>query len=1313
MAANHTFGHIQEFQPDSDSITAYIERMNLFFVANDVPNEKKVAVFLSVIGGKTYTLLRSLLSPQLPQSKSYSELVDSLKRHYEPKPLVIAERYHFHRRNQAAGEMIAQYVAELRRLSTHCEFDAYLDQALRDRLVCGLSNESIQKRLLAESDLTLKKAMDLALGMEAADRNAKSLKGPEAAVQKLVVRKPVSSAPCYRCGRTNHAAKDCRFKDAECHQCKKKGHIAAACRARPPPTSDRRGQRERQPNRRPRTQRTRWVAAGDRESGSSDNDELQLFAVCERSSRPFHTDVIVDGKMLRMEIDTGAAVSIISQSQQEALFPDATLRKPRVKLTTYTGEPMTVVGELDAQVQYGQQSKALPLTVVAGNGASLLGRNWLQHLRLDWNTIGAIAIESNAEGLNQLLSNYTTLFSDELGTLQPFKAKIQVRPDAPPRFFKPRSVPYAIKEAIEQELERLEADGIIEKVPHSEWAAPIVAVPKKDGKFRICGDYKVTVNQALEIDQYPLPKPEDLFATLAGGKKFTKLDLSQAYQQLVLEDDSRKYLTINTHRGLYCYTRLPFGVASAPAMFQQVMDTILQGIPNVICYIDDILVTGSDDAAHLSHLAEVLQRLEKHGVRMKKSKCKFMETAVEYLGHRVDAEGLHTTTEKLEAITKAPAPKNVRELRSFLGLLNYYGKFLPNLATLLHPLNRLLQKDRKWKWSAECDQAFQSAKDALTSSKVLVHYDPALPLKLAADASAYGVGAVISHVLSDGTERPIAFASRTLSPSETNYAQLEKEALALIFGIKKFHQYLYGRHFVLVTDHKPLMAILGPKKGIPSLSAARLQRWALLLAAYNYDIEFKPTQSHGNADGLSRLPLQSKGSSEYSQEASIFNICQIEALPVTSKAVQQATRKNLLLSKVLHHTKRGWPDQVSDAMKPFLSRQHELSVEDDCLLWGMRVVIPKMLQAQMLKELHRDHPGTTRMKVLARAHFWWPGLDKDIEVLAKSCQQCQSVKQAPPAAPLHPWTWPSKPWTQVHVDFAGPFLDKMYFIAVDAHSKWPEVFVMSQTTTANTIAVLRRLFASYGLPEQIVSDNGPQFTSAEFVAFTQTNGVKHLRCSPYHPSSNGLAERFVRTFKQTMAAGKHDGQTLQHRLANFLLSYRTTPHATTGVAPCTLFLGRSIRTRFDLLKPNLESSVAGKQAQQKSQHDKHARQREVSIGEKVMVKNLRPGPTWIPGTVTKQLGPVTFSITTDDGQVWKRHIDHIKALGDQTMQPAPAEPDKGGSEFMDISSESTTQQPIAPSSADAESNATQAAAVATSSTSRYPTRNRHPPDRLM
>ena len=1327
--ATRTFGQIAEFRPESETITAYLERTKLFFTANDVPEEKQVSVLLSVIGGKTYALLRSLLAPTLPQDKTYSVLVETLTRHFDPKPLVIAERFHFHRRNQAPDETVAEYIAELRRLSTHCEFGDYLDPALRDRLVCGLRNESVQRRLLAEADLTLKRARDIAQRMEAAERNAKSLKSTPAAVHKLNVRRNTPASPCYRCGRSNHASKDCRFRDAECHQCKKKGHIAAACRTHPLPNGRPAGKQQKTTDgsqRRRNPQRTRWVAAEDHESGASDTEELQLFAIGERSSRPLQADVLIEGKALRMEIDTGAAVSIISDKQMKTLLPDAILQKSRVELKTYTGERITVMGELNVEVQYGQQSKALPLLIVAGDGPSLLGRNWLEHIRLDWKTIGAIAAEKPGT-LESLIAKHAKIFQDELGTIEPYKAKLHVKPDANPKFCKPRSVPFAIRGSIERELDRLEASGILEKISYSDWAAPIVAVPKKDGTIRICGDYKVTVNQALEVDQYPLPNPEDLFATLAGGKKFTKLDLSQAYMQLLLDEESRKFVTVNTHRGLYRYTRLPFGVASAPAMFQKLMDTILQGIPNVICYIDDILVTGADDAAHLRNLAEVFQRLEQHGIRMKKAKCNFMQMSVEYLGHRVDAEGLHTTPDKLEAVVKAPAPKNVQELRSFLGLVNYYGKFLSNLATTLQPLNSLLQKDRKWKWTSDCSHAFQLAKDMLTTSKVLVHYDPSLPMKMAADASAYGVGAVISHVLPDGTERPIAFASRTLTSSERNYAQLEKEALALIFGVKRFHKYLYGRRFTMVTDHKPLTAILGPKKGIPSLAAARLQRWAILLTGYSYEVEFKPTQNHCNADGLSRLPLPTEKDVDYANEASISNVYQIEALPVTAQSVQQSTRKDLILSKVLYHTKRGWPQQVpKTAMKPFFNRRHELSVEDECLLWGMRVIIPKSLQAAILQELHCDHPGTSRMKALARAHLWWPGLDKDIEDLAKSCQSCQAVKQAPPVAPMHPWTWPAKPWQRVHIDFAGPFCQKMYLLAVDAHSKWPEVFEMTQTTTAKTIAVLRHLFASYGLPEQVVSDNGPQFTSSDFASFLQANGVKHIRCAPYHPSSNGIAERFVRTFKEAMRASGSDGRTPQHRLENFLLTYRATPHATTGVAPCTLFIGRSMRTRLDLLKPNLEQRVTDKQAAQKSQHDQHSRQRYFIVGQRVMAKNLRPGPAWVPGTITEQLGPLTFRVRVQNGQMWKRHMDHLKASGDPGLSQEQSDLEENTqSEFTytprsETVTEPPTQQPTPPSMV--ESNNSTTGPVPTGVTSsftvpstnhRYPSRVRHPPERLM
>ena len=230
------------------------------------------------------------------------------------------------------------------------------------------------------------------------------------------------------------------------------------------------------------------------------------------------------------------------------------------------------------------------------------------------------------------------------------------------------------------------------------------------------------------MDQYPLHKPDDLFATLAGGNKFSKLDLSQAYQQLKLDEQSMQYVTINTHRGLYRYNRLPFGVASAPAIFQKLMDSVLQGLPHVICYIDDILVTGSSDEDHLYNLARVLQRLEKHVFRLKQEKCKFLQPAVEYLGHKIDAEGLHALPSKIEAIVHAPDPCNVQELRSFLGLLNYYGKFIPNLSSLLHPLNSLLQHLRKCDWNAECQEAFNQAKLALSSSTILVHCDPEMPI---------------------------------------------------------------------------------------------------------------------------------------------------------------------------------------------------------------------------------------------------------------------------------------------------------------------------------------------------------------------------------------------------------------------------------------------------------------------------------------------------------------------------------------------------------------------------------------------------------
>ena len=303
--------------------------------------------------------------------------------------------------------------------------------------------------------------------------------------------------------------------------------------------------------------------------------------------------------------------------------------------------------------------------------------------------------------------------------------------------------------------------------------------------------------------------------------------------------------------------------------------------------------------------------------------------------------------------------------------------------------------------------------------------------------------------------------------------------------------------------------------------------------------------------------LQDASSGECLSNVSAYNVSQISVLPVSVVQVGKATRADPVLSKVVHYLKSGWLIKVPDTLKPYFTRCDELSIEEGCILWGIRVIVPKKLQSTVLDLLHEGHVGIVKMKMIARSYVWWPCLDRAIEDLVKSCNSCQEVQKLPEAAPLHPWIWPNKPWVRVHLDFAGPFLGKSFLIAVDAYSKWPEVREMSSTTAAKTITVLRQIFATHGIPEQLVSDNGPQFTSSEFAEFCKGNGVKHIWVSPYHPASNGLAERMVQTFKQAMKKTAKDNLSLQQRLANFLLTYRTTPQATTNVAPCELFMGRA------------------------------------------------------------------------------------------------------------------------------------------------------------
>ena len=1312
------YGTLQEFRPEVEELTTYLERVDLFFTANETPEAKQVPIFLNVVGATTYSLLRSLLAPANPKDKSLADLAAVLKGHFEPKRNVVAERFRFHKRCQNQGESVASFVAELRRLAARCSFGNHLDEALRDRIVCGLSSEAVRKRLLTEKDLNLAKTIEIAQSMETAQKDALAL---QTSVSELTVgaisrprespNRPNTDAPCHRCGKSGHWARACSHRSTVCHKCGKTGHLARVCRGGV------RRQRESQAN----------LVGLD---GTPDSNEdlphgadviNRVNKVGSPAASPYKVTLELNGKPLEMEVDTGAAVSIISELTKKTMFPTATLSKTPVTLRTYSADPLTVLGKLSVEVKYRDYVGTHSLFVVEGKGSNLLGRDWLTAIRLDWASIKAVALGRPA-AMEGLISEYAEVFTPGTGTMRHVTAQLCLKEGAQPRFFRPRSVPYSLKERVGKELDRLEEAGVLRKTSHADWAAPIVPVVKKDGSIRICGDYKVTINPSLCIDQYPLPKPSDLMSCLTGGQKFSKLDLSAAYQQVTLDEASSKMVVVNTHQGLYQYTRLPFGVASAPAIFQKTMDGILQGIPFCICYLDDILVTGRSDEEHVRNLRTVLQRLQEHGVRLRQDKCTFFQESVEYLGHTISAGGVHTTDQKVKAVVDAPSPRDVSELRSFLGLLNYYSKFLPNLASTLHPLHVLLREGQRWNWSKQCQLAFEAAKKALVQAPLLVHYDPTLPMSLAGDASAYGIGAVISHKMADGTERPIAFASRTLSASEKNYSQVEKEALSLIFGIRKFHQYLYGRHFTLITDHKPLTTILGPKQGIPQVAAARMQRWALLLSAYSYSIQFRSTHAHCNADGLSRLPLPAETAVGNPEDSTVVNLMQISFVPVLASDVAIATRKDPVLSKVLVYLRQGWPDEIPEGLQAYFHKRHELSIEGDTILWGMRVVVPSKWRKTVLHELHQGHQGIVRLKQLARSHVWWPKIDQDLEDTVNDCAPCQEHRNTPPKSPLNPWSWPEVPWERIHVDFAGPVKGQMLFVVVDSHSKWPEVCIMNKTSSGQTITALREMFARNGLPRELVSDNGPQFTSQEFLQFMTTNGIRHITSSPYHPASNGAAERFVQTVKRALYTGGMDGTPLEKTLTSFLLQYRNTSHPTTGVSPSSLFLHRVLRTRLDLLRPDVGSRVRKHQSQQKMYHDQRSRHYTFDVNEHVWVRNFRDGPRWKKGVVAACVGPVSYVVRMPTGALWRRHCDHIRrgtaqavvSQGDSTdhfsfsaCSPSPPSAD-GNNRGQPLSSSAVTDTTCSEELSMPEHSTGPPTATARL----YPQRSRRPPDRL-
>ena len=1241
MAENRLLvSSIGRFDAESETFSNYWKRFNFFIKVNKIEADLRPGVFLATVGSKTFALCQDLLAPKSLEDVTLDEIGNSLSNHFNPVKNVIYERFVFFSRNQKSGESIKDYVHALKSLACTCNFENSLNDMLRDRLVVGLRDQKIQRTLLTNSELTFDDAVKHAVSMDVASREVQIIQSGSVNVvdskldssfknknfnNKMNFPNVKSAAKvphnysCFSCGSKSHMRNDCKFKQAKCFSCGRLGHVKKMCKSK---------------------FQNKNINVTTESCKSSDSVEY-IFNMDSRD--PIILNIKINNISVPMELDTGASRTVFPQVSFSKYFPDLKLKPSDVKLRKYGEIDIKVLGKAKVEVSIPgtQKHKFLNIIVVDDYGSILLGRDWLKEFDFSYKFNDNMTANVNSICANSVLDEFPDLFSDKLGTFKLHKVHIDRDGDVPAKFCKSRPVPYKLREKYNQALDKMIENNVIFPVAYSKWAAPVVPVMKPDNSIRLCGDYKLTANKAILMDSYPLPKPEDLFASLAGGTIFSKLDMSQAYLQLELDEDSKEITTINTPRGLFRFNRLCFGVSAAPGIFQRTVENVLRDIDGVCVYLDDILLRGENEKDHVNKLRLVLKTLQEAGFTLKKSKCEIGLSEVSYLGFVVNKDGLKPNPLKVRAIADAPSPKDITQLRSFLGMLNFYRKFLPNVSTILEKLNRLLDNGCKWHWTAEHEKAFKHSKELLLNSDLLVHFDPSLPIVISVDSSSYGIGAVLCHVI-DGVERPVLFISRTLAKPERGYSQLEREALAIVFALKRFHFYCYGQCFKLITDHQPLLSIFGDKKNISPMASGRIQRWSLILQNYRFSLVHRSGKKLYTADLLSRLPLQDTVENVPVPAEWVYFVNEFKDYPITAEDIRNSTLKDPCLLNVIRCCVNGFPEKPPEELKPFYNKRLELSIQHDCILWGSRVVIPLTLRQKILSELHSCHVGICKMKELARSYFWWPSMDRDIEILVNSCSECLSVRPDPKRADLHPWDWPDRPWHRVHIDYAGPVGKDYFLIIVDAHSKWTEIYRTSGVTSDITIKCLRNCFSRFGLPVSLVSDNGPCFISSEFSNFVGMNGIHHIKTAVYKPSTNGLAENMVKTFKMFLKTT--EGGDIQKKLDQFLFKYRNTPHVTTGVTPSELMFGRKVRTVFDLLKPKeIKDRVLQKQKLQKFYRDpKRSRNFDINPSDKILIKDFSCNNNkWSPASVIEQTGPLSYKCVTENNKIVKRHQDQI------------------------------------------------------------------------
>lgn len=1229
------------------------ERLENYFLVTNVQDTKRKKAMLIYFGGEH---LKSIYKTLNDRHDTYKSAVCLLNDYFEKKKNLAVERFQFRQAVQLKEESMKTYVTRLWELSRYCKFDDYSNaDAILDQVIEHCYSRDIRKKLLSEPDLTVEKVIEIATLKEEVDVQASVMEKKEMVYalkqndekDSLKSQKKTtqsvwrSKATCFGCGTVGHIKNEdiCPAKGKSCNYCKRKNHFESMCLVKQKPAGH---------------TNSRAVEQVEVKALNSSEDCEYIFSL--NLNKNYDVECFVDEIPIRFKIDSGASVMVVSQKVGKKLEKSGLkLHETNVRIFPYGScEPLKLEGVIYSNVRYGD-NHVLGRIHVVGNWDSdcILDRKSAQQLGLlHIHSEASVNMLKSSTPLVQLSQEYPKVFNG-FGKLKNVEVEFDIDKDVKPVSQHLRRMPFHVRKKVQRKIEELINLDIIEEVNEATpWVSPVQAVPKGED-VRLVLDMR-QANRAIKRTHYPVPTLDELLEEFNGKTVYSKLDLLHGYHQIPLAEESRKLTTFITHSGLYRFKRLVQGASGALEAYQYYISSLFASHPGISNISDDILIGGVDQTEHDTNLRKCLQILEDNNLTVNEGKCEISVSKITFFGHSISAKGIHPEISKVDAIKSFPEPTCRKEISSFLGMITYLARFVPGLSAETEVLRKLLRKDTPWSWGKDEKNAFIRLKNLISSDMVVAHFDTSLETSIIVDAGPVGLGAILVQKQKDGTLRPVHFASRTLTDVERRYSQTEREALAVIFGCERFHLYLYGQRFTILTDHNPL-TVLYNHSGKPS---PRILRWGLRLMSYDYEIKHIPGKTNP-ADMLSICPMphseidiqKSDQTEEYINSLLVYNIPKA----VTLSEVIEESKNDLVLQEVIESmNKESWTSKIPEIV-PYKKVKNQLAYKSGIVFKEDRLVIPQSLRERILKIAHEHHQGIVKTKSLLREKVWWPNIDKEVETMIKSCIPCLSVSNSDPPEPMKTHVM-SGPWEKVHVDLCGPFPSGEYILGiVDANSRWPELHIIKSTTSDTIVDCLDRTFTTHGYPDTIITDNASNLTSVKCEDYCMLNGIKHQKSIPYWPQGNSEVERFYKTILKTIRTCNTEGRDWRKEIFKFLLTYRNTPHCTTKKTPAMLLMNRTLKDKLPTIS---HISDAFKEAQgndqlnkQKSKQfydeKKNVKKHLIQVGDDVMMKQDKDNKLTTafnpnPYKVVKVEGP---AITIQDGdQKFIRNAAHLKVI---------------------------------------------------------------------